>query len=219
MSAPRGPDKVTVAALCLACGIVDAAGFIESGIFAANMTGNTVIAAIAAARLDVATAVQHALTIAAFFAGAMIGRLMLNVSMGRAWVPLSAEALVLAACAVASLSPAVRVTCAAVAMGLQATALPRGGGPAVSTVVLTSTLARMAEVALDRVMGRSPHPARATAGPGGLLATTWASYAAGAAAGALLQDAFILPLLVPAAIVLGVALRHAFSEDGDSRVV
>ena len=42
------------------------------GVFAANMTGNTVLAGIALARFDWSDATRHLATLIAFFAGALL---------------------------------------------------------------------------------------------------------------------------------------------------
>jgi uncharacterized membrane protein YoaK (UPF0700 family) len=88
----------------------------------------------------------------------------------------------------------------ALAMGLQASAITHFGGTSVSTVVVTSTLARIAEAALDRVWptGR-PLPSVATPR---LLALTWIGYLAGAVGGVLLVRVVKWPLLVPAALLV-----------------
>ena len=85
-------------------------------------------------------------------------------------------------------------------MGLQASAITHFGDTAVSTVVVTSTLARIAEAALDRMWptGRAL-PSVATPR---LLALTWIGYLAGAVGGVLLVRAVPWPLLVPAALLV-----------------
>lgn len=169
------------------------------------MTGNTVLAAIAMARLDLVGAGTHLVTIGAFFAGAMAGRLLLVAARAQSWVPLAVEAAMLAVVAFVPAPHAAAAMLMAVAMGVQATALTRFGGATVSTVVLTSTLARIAEALLDVVIGRRAHPVRGRRAPAGLLALTWFCYAAGAALGALLRDRMTYPLLVAAGIVAVVA--------------
>lgn len=64
--------------LCLACGVVDAVGFLRHGIFAANMTGNTVLLGISLAHLKWAAALDRALPLLTFFVGAMLARLLLT---------------------------------------------------------------------------------------------------------------------------------------------
>jgi len=208
-------ETAVAAALCLACGSVDALGFLQTGVFAANMTGNTVLAAISVAQLDLALAFDRALTIVVFFVGAMAGRLLLNAAGGRAWLPLLAEAALLGAIAFVDASHPSAVMAMAGAMGVQATAVTRFRGATVSTVVLTSTLARLAEAALDMAMGHRRRAVPASGTPPGLLVATWAFYALGAGLGALLLDRLHYPLLAPAALVLavGVSLRVRRTPD------
>src|SRR4051794_37277915 len=88
-------DTNTAALLCVAGGIADAIGYVQSGVFAANMTGNTVLTGISLANADFGTALERALTFVTFFGGAMVGRLSLRFARS-AWLPLLIEALVLA---------------------------------------------------------------------------------------------------------------------------
>jgi uncharacterized membrane protein YoaK (UPF0700 family) len=87
-------------------------------------------------------------------------------------------------------------------MGMQATAITRFSGKAVSTVVVTSTLARLAETTLDFLARR-----RMPGGVGGdgramLLASTWASYALGAILAVFFAKIVSAPLLVSAGLIL-----------------
>ena len=87
----------------------------------------------------------------------------------------------------------------ALAMGLQASAVTHFGGAAISTVVVTSTLARTADAALDRLLPGTTAGPPAISRPS-LLVMTWGGYLAGAVAGALLLTVMPWPLLVPAAL-------------------
>jgi uncharacterized membrane protein YoaK (UPF0700 family) len=72
---------------------------------------------------------------------------------------------------------------------------------AVSTVVVTSTLARSADALLDRLWPakKSETPTIANAR---LLALTWIGYLAGAVIGMMLLNVMSLPPLLPAALLL-----------------
>jgi uncharacterized membrane protein YoaK (UPF0700 family) len=96
----------------------------------------------------------------------------------------------------------------AAAMGIQASAITHFAGTAVSTVVVTSTLARGADAVLDRLW---PGDARTppTATNRRLLAFTWVGYLVGAVIGALLVPLLPYPLLVPAALLLLVLFIRA----------
>ena len=194
-------DTNTAALLCVAGGIADAIGYVQSGVFAANMTGNTVLTGISLASADFGTALERALTFVTFFAGAMIGRLSLRFARS-AWLPLLVEALVLAVSSFMAHQQALAVLCIAFAMGIQATAITRFKGAAISTIVLTSTLARLAEATLDFL---ARHRVLATvnqSSPAALMAITWIAYAVGALLAVLLLKVTTAPLLVASAIVL-----------------
>jgi len=174
------------------------------GVFAANMTGNTVLAGIALAQGRYLDAGRHLAPLVAFFVGAMLARLMLRLWHKRS-LPILVEAAMIAIVAALPIGVDVGVLILALAMGLQATAITHFGGTALSTVVVTSTLARAAEAALDKLL-----PAKAADLPevakADLLVICWAGYLAGAAAGALLLQFLPWPLIVPAVLLLLVAL-------------
>lgn len=197
-------DTVRATTLTVIAGIADAVGYITmGGVFAANMTGNTVLAGIAAAQRNYADAWRHLAPLLAFFVGALLSRLLLRLSH-KPTAGLLVEAALLAVVAVLPFGPETAVMIIALAMGVQASAITHFSGNAVSTVVVTSTLARTAEVVLDRLWPgeKKPLPA-ATNLP--LLALTWIGHLAGAVAGALLLTAMPYPLLVPV-VLLGLLL-------------
>ena len=73
-------DTLRATILTLIAGIADAVGYITmGGVFAANMTGNTVLAGIAAAQRHYTDAWQHLAPLLAFFVGAMLSRLLLRL--------------------------------------------------------------------------------------------------------------------------------------------
>jgi uncharacterized membrane protein YoaK (UPF0700 family) len=88
----------------------------------------------------------------------------------------------------------------AVAMGIQASAITRFGGVSLSTVVVTSTLARTADGLVDWLAGSQGQALPPVQRPW-LLAMTWTAYLVGALAGAWLVALLAWPLLVPAALV------------------
>ncbi len=196
----RSP-RVQAVLLSIVAGLADAVGFLTmGGIFAANMTGNTVLAGIALAERHWQLAGQRFLPLIAFFLGAMLARLLLRLSH-RPWVPLLLEAALLAGVGFLPLGRETELMFAALAMGLQASAITHFGGAAVSTVVVTGTIARIADAVLDRLWPAEKRALPEVATPG-LLALTWAGYFAGALAGALLIKVTALPLLVPAALLV-----------------
>ncbi|MEO8751309.1 MAG: YoaK family protein [Casimicrobiaceae bacterium] len=193
---PRATPRDTVFAVLLAatCGIADAVGYVSSGIFAANMTGNTVLVGLALAGQDWLLAGERALTLVTFFAGAMLGRRL--AAKARPWAPLLVEAVLVGLAALPWPGVMAPLWIVALAMGVQASAFTGFRGVAVSTIVITSSIAHLAEDAQDRLRG-SPPPAS-----GGLLALIWVAYGAGAVLAGILLQAVRFPLAVPAAILL-----------------
>jgi uncharacterized membrane protein YoaK (UPF0700 family) len=194
--------------LTLVAGIADAVGYITMGsVFAANMTGNTVLAGIAFAQHHWLDGWRHLAPLAAFFLGAMLSRLLLRLSRTPT-ASLAVEAAILAVVGFLPIGPEAAVLIVAAAMGVQASAITHFAGSAVSTVVITSTMARGADAVLDRLWpGDDRPPAAATNRR--LLAMTWASYLVGAVAGALLVPIQPYALLVPAGMLLVVLLIRA----------
>jgi len=188
--------------LSIVAGMADAVGYIAmGGVFAANMTGNTVLAGLALGEGQFETAARRMAPLLTFFLGAMLARLLLRL-MHRPAVPLLIEAALLAVVDFLPLGREPALLLVALAMGLQASAITHFGGTALSTVVVTSTLARIAETTLDRLWptGR-PLPSVATPR---LLALTWIGYLAGAMTGVLLIHILPWPLLVPAVLLVTV---------------
>jgi len=200
-------DTNTAALLCVAGGIADAIGYVQSGVFAANMTGNTVLTGISLAGADFGTALERALTFVTFFAGAMIGRLSLRFARS-AWLPLLVEALVLAVSSFMAHQQSLAVLCIAFAMGIQATAITKFKGTAISTIVLTSTLARLAEATLDFLARHKVLATVSQKSPAALMAITWIAYAIGALVAVLLLKVTTAPLLVASAIVLALSWSY-----------
>jgi uncharacterized membrane protein YoaK (UPF0700 family) len=200
-------DTNTAALLCVAGGIADAIGYVQAGVFAANMTGNTVLTGISLANADFVTALDRALTFVTFFAGAMLGRLSLRFAKS-AWLPLFIEAAILAVSTFLLERQSLAILLIAFAMGIQATAITKFKGAAISTIVLTSTLARLAEATLDFFARHKRLSTVSQKTPAALLAVTWVAYAVGAMLAILLLKVTQAPLLVAAAIVL--ALSYAY---------
>lgn len=186
--------------LTIVAGIADAVGYLTmGGIFAANMTGNTVLAGISAAEGHYATAAFRFIPLIAFFFGAMLARLLLRFFHKPA-VPLLIEAALLAVIGFLPISQETSLMMAALAMGLQASALTHFGSTAVSTVVVTSTLARIADATLDRLWRAEKRPLPPVSTPR-LLMLTWVGYLVGAFAGAMLLHVIAHPLVVPAVLL------------------
>lgn len=187
--------------LTIVAGLADAVGYVAmGGVFAANMTGNTVLAGLSLGEGHFDLAAKRLAPLVTFFLGAMLARLLLQL-FHRPGVPLLLEAALLAVVGLLPIGREPALMLVALAMGLQASAITHFGGTSVSTVVVTSTLARIAEAALDRIWptGRRPLPSVSTPW---LLALTWIGYLAGATGGVLLVGAVQWPLLVPAGLLV-----------------
>jgi uncharacterized membrane protein YoaK (UPF0700 family) len=186
--------------LTIVAGIADAVGYITmDGVFAANMTGNTVLAGIAAAKRDFIGTWDHLSPLVAFFAGAMLARALLRL-LKSPTVGIAIEAALVAGVGFLGLGMETSVMIVAFAMGLQASSITSFAGSAISTVV-TSTLARTADAAVDRLWpgaGATPPSIKNTQ----ILLLTWIGYLVGAVIGALLVDVMTYPLLVPAALLV-----------------
>jgi uncharacterized membrane protein YoaK (UPF0700 family) len=198
---PQRP-ALLAAALSIVAGIADAVGYITmGGVFAANMTGNTVLAGIAVAQHDYTRTWHHIAPLFCFFAGAMVSRLLLRLAH-KSTPSLLIEAALLALVDFLPIAIESKVMIVAVAMGIQASAVTHFAGSAISTVVVTSTLARTAEYALDRLWPGEKQPTVPGVANVRLLALTWAGYLIGAMLGAFLVPLFAWPLLLPAAILV-----------------
>lgn len=174
------------------------------GVFAANMTGNTVLAGIALSEGRYPDAGRHLAPLVAFFIGAMLARLMLRL-WAKPMIPILLEAAIIGAMGFLPLASETAVLILAFAMGLQASAITQFGGVSVSTVVVTSTLARTADAALDRLWPAEVAPLPAVTTPR-LLMLTWLGYLVGAVAGGLLLHLVAWPLIVPAVLLVIVVL-------------
>lgn len=197
---PSARDTAQATILTVIAGIADAVGYITmGGVFAANMTGNTVLAGIAAAQRNYTDAWHHLAPLLAFFAGAMLSRLLLRLSH-KPTAGLLVEAALLAVVGFLPIDRELAVMIVAMAMGVQASAITHFAGNAVSTVVVTSTLARTADALLDRLWpGEKKQLPAVTNLP--LLGFTWMGYLVGAVAGTLLLAVMPYPLLVPVALL------------------
>ncbi len=197
---PPARDTLRATILTIIAGIADAVGYITmGGVFAANMTGNTVLAGIAAAQRNYTDAWHHLAPLVAFFLGAMLSRLLLRLTH-KPTPCLLVEAALLAVVGFLPIDRELAVMIVAVAMGLQASAITHFDGSAVSTVVVTSTLARTADALLDRLWAGEKKQLPAVTNLR-LLALSWMGYLAGAVAGTLLLAVMPYPLLVPVALL------------------
>lgn len=202
-------DLASAALLCAAAGMVDAVGFVRHGAFAANMTGNSVLMAIALAERDFVRAIDCGSMLVWFYAGVFAGRLAWTVGRRREAAPLLLEVALLAVCATVVAERSLALGLTALAMGVQGAALSRFAGVNLSTVVVTSTMVRIAEANADFIARRVRGAVSAEHAPLLLLGGAWLAYVAGAAAAVLLGAASPVPV-VGAALLVGlvIVLRH-----------
>lgn len=189
--------------------MVDAVGFVRHGAFAANMTGNSVLMAIALAEGDLARALDCGLMLVWFYGGVLAGRMAWTFGHRRATAPLALELVLLGFCALVVAERWLALGVTALAMGVQAAALSRFAGVALSTVVVTSTMVRIAEANADFLVRLARGRIAAERAPLMLLAGAWLAYAIGAAVAVLLHPATATPLVAAAALVaLVIGVRH-----------
>jgi uncharacterized membrane protein YoaK (UPF0700 family) len=200
--------------LCLACGSVDAVGYLQHGIFAANMTGNTVLLGLSLAQLQWDQALGRALPLAVFFVGALLGRLVLTCAGRGPWLPLVLAATLIVLAMAAVPSGKLSLSLITLAMGIQATAVTQFAGVTLSTVVITSTMARISDALADRLSAASRRPLTTAKPPLPLYLLTWVCYLAGALFAGL-SSAAAMPvaamLIFAAAGVLRYAPRAEFA--------
>ena len=180
--------------LCGVAGFVDAVGYVDlGGVFAANMTGNTVLLAMSTALGKWANALVYVITLASFSAGVMVAYLLEAKHLR---VPLLIEAVLIAVVALVAPGKTVALIMLAGAMGLQAASMTRFGTVTISTVVVTSIIVRIVEGGASK---RPPPDIRITMP---VLVAAWSAYAIGAAASVAASPLGDLILLIPVVLLV-----------------
>ncbi|HEY6359177.1 MAG TPA: YoaK family protein [Vicinamibacterales bacterium] len=142
---PLARSVLRASLLCLTAGYVDAFGYIMlDRVFAANMTGNTVLLAIAAAKGELVLMRAYIVTLATFFLAAVAGAILRRL-FERAYLTLILAAGLLFIASVAEADRTWTLTFLAAAMGLQGASISRFGPASLQTVVVTGTIVRLAE--------------------------------------------------------------------------
>jgi uncharacterized membrane protein YoaK (UPF0700 family) len=194
--------------LCLVAGYADAIGYTTlGGVFAANMTGNTVLFAIALGRGEVARAENYIFTLASFLVGAVFASILRRAS-GSAVAALLGAAALLAVAAFAGLAPLPSLSLIAMAMGLQGAAITRFGASGMQTVVVTATVIRIADHIVAHCLRESGDPGPDAAR---LDVFAWIAYAAGALLALLVEHIAGRPLVLAAAALFAVAVEVALA--------
>jgi uncharacterized membrane protein YoaK (UPF0700 family) len=199
--------------LALGGGVFDATSYIALGkVFTANMTGNTVLLAIAVARGSGADAARSAVALGGFSVGAAVG-VMLTASTVGSWPSRAGGALALEVLGLAALLvlwavlgvPAIRYVLIAVAgsvMGLQSAAVRASDIRGVNTTYMTSTLLN----AIARVVERARRTRARRDGPS-LPGAAWVTYGLGALVAALAVPSWQAGIIgIPLAIVATVTV-------------
>jgi uncharacterized membrane protein YoaK (UPF0700 family) len=206
-------SDVWLLGLALAGGVLDATSYIGLGkVFTANMTGNTVLLAVALARGNGADAARSAVALGGFSVGAAIG-VMVTEAGARPWPARPEAALVLEMLALAALLvlwavvgvPAIRYALVAIAgavMGLQSAAVRASDIRGVTTTYMTSTLLNAIARLVERVRG-TPAERQGPSLPG----AAWVTYGLGAMAAAFAVPSWQAGIVaVPLVIVAGVTV-------------
>ncbi len=212
--------KVLAAAvlMTIASGFVDTFCFLTLGrVFTSHVTGNTIMIGVYAFAQR-GNLLLHVFSVLMFFTGLVAGALLIRLSSRSARrgfvLALFVEALLLAALiATIALAPASiqgsscygLVCLAAVAMGVQNTSLGASGLLSEYTTHITGTLTKLAGHAVATVLRDAGRRSEARAAL--LCASLCAGFLGGALmASALWSGARVFGLLIPLAIVLGIAL-------------
>ncbi len=214
-----------LAALSFAAGYIDAISYLGlDRVFTANMTGNSVLLAIALAQLDGEAAARSSTALVGFLGGAIIGAgIVERDRMETVWPPavtlaLTIECGILVAFAAgwhltnvasAAVTTTALIVLSSLAMGVQSAAIRRRGVSGIATTYITGTLTYlMAQLmrprSKDRVAAPSPRPV--------LLSAVCILYCGGAAAAAVsLRWNSWLGLMLPAGVVALVVVTAAMS--------
>jgi uncharacterized membrane protein YoaK (UPF0700 family) len=227
-----------VVLLSVAAGCVDAASYLGLGhVFTANMTGNTVLFGLSLGQADWQAVLRSSMALLGFILGVALGTLIAESDRDRHAVwPITVtltfvvELIVLAAFALGFYlvggAALTLILLAAVAMGLQSTAVRRLGIPGVATTYITGTLTSVIERAISRVYlviysaamsdhggERRSEQATTTSARGLVLpADVWFAYAIGAVIAGVLevrwpQGGLLPPVAIVALVVVVSGLR------------
>jgi len=201
---------VLAAALALVAGFCDGIAYLRWHLFAANMTGNTVLLGLALVRSDGATILRALGPIASLIVGAAVGSAVRD-RFGRG-VPLLLQALVLA---IASfVMRGIQLEMIAFAMGIQNQAIRTFAGVQVNTSFITGDYAQAGTALVDVLSGaRRARGSRTLT----IVAALASAYALGAAAAALLNAHMPHALLLPVPIVLAIAYGVRRGATGEAQ--
>lgn len=183
--------------LTLVAGLSDGLGWLQTGLFAAQMTGNTALLGIDLASGHWRGAAEKAAAIFCFLAGGLAVGLLSGAERhrrrNRVTATLAASLVILLA---AFLPRPVNVLILSAALGAQNAAFSRIGGQGFNTSFISGDLQKLAKAVAGRIVGRDTSQDERTV----LVAipSLWLGYVAGAAIGVACQHDLARPLLIPA---------------------
>ena len=183
--------------LAVIAGYADTVGFLRFDAFAGLMTGNTILLGISLANAQLLRAAIYGAIIAAFLAGVLLARALLQLGAAQ-WMALTVAAALHVACSFLGRRPAALLL--ALAMGVQNAAATRFGGVSLNTVFITGNLQKLGEGLVAWLWHRRSRAAPPSDGVA-IFGLVWLSYAVGAVLGALGDALLTYPLLVPALVL------------------
>jgi uncharacterized membrane protein YoaK (UPF0700 family) len=226
-------------ALTAVGGFVDCFSFLTLGsVFAATMSGNTVLTTIHAAKGETSSALLHVYAIGVFVLGLLVSAAAIEAGLRRGFRRVLALALAIEAACLAALalwgapllaSGAAGTTqqphwplyallaLAAIAMGTQNTSLRMAGILAIFTTHVTGTLTRFGEQLVEALFARSAAALSSNLAHAGFSAGLWLAFLFGAfLASELLPlwgagKVLALPIVL-LLVVIAADLMHPFAE-------
>ena len=209
-------------ALSFAAGYVDALSYLGlNRVLTANMTGNTVLLAIALAQLDTHAALRSSVALAGFLVGVAAGAWIVERDhRGGVWpravtVALTLESVILCTLAAGwqsvgdvpdALPLATLIGLSALAMGVQSAAVRRLEVSGIATTYITGTLTHL----VARVMQPKRQNSETGSRHGVVLGAVWVVYFSGAAVAAIdLRLSSLAAQLLPIAVIMGVVVVAA----------
>jgi uncharacterized membrane protein YoaK (UPF0700 family) len=196
------PPPAQAALLAAIAGYVDAVGFLRYHGFACQITGNTVLLALALFQRSWEQSLYYVAMITCFTVGVLLASGLIRFGRSPSLV-LSLAAAAVALCSVIGLkwvSPLLGL-----AMGMQTAAATRFGRATLNTVFITGDAQRLFEGVVALLWPRPGIQLPEDVGP---LALVWLVYFCGALTGAFADLSFRYALLIPAAILPFVLLRR-----------
>jgi len=213
----RQPDRWLSFALAFVGGYGDASSFVLARTFTGHVTGNLVLAAIAAAVHDWRAALGHLSAIITFLIGIFLSLFVARPLKASQLLPsiMGIEVILMVAASLSLASDvahrvAMFVICMSLALGLQNGAFRRVGGISVHTTYLTGMMTSLITTEAERYASEVLPPPAPTSDPKvGLLLGIWISFVLGAGTGATMVLHFkALGLLGAPLLLIALALRE-----------